>query len=332
MRKKIKILISIVVIVVFVIFCYFFVGWAPQQEKIIWGVSFSQKHAENLGLDWQESYLDILDDLEIKHLRLISHWDLIEKEKDKYGFTDLDWQIEQAEKRGVEIILVLGMKTPRWPECHIPDWAELFSQQKKEKEILDLIKETVKRYQERTSIISWQVENEPFFNFGECPEIREGFVREEIDLVKSLDSQKRKIIITESGTGSFWFKGAELGDEVGISLYRKVWLHQPKIYVTYPSSAFFYWRKTQIIQRFFNKEVICTELQAEPWGPKLLYESSLEEQVKTMNLELFKKNIDFAEKTGLKKFYLWGAEWWYWMKIEQNDSQIWDEAKTLISN
>ena len=332
MRKSIKILISAFIVFFLLIFCYFFVGWAPQQEKIIWGVSFSQKHAENLGLDWQETYLAILDDLKIKNLRLISHWDLIEKKKDEYEFEDLDWQIEEAEKRGVKIILVIGIKTPRWPECHIPDWAELFSQEKREKEILDLIREIVNHYQNRTSIISWQVENEPFFNFGECPEIREDFVKEEIALVKSLDPQKRKIIFTESGTGSFWFKGAELGDEIGISLYRQAWFHNLKIYVKYPSPAFFYWRKAQIIKKFFNKEVICTELQAEPWGPKLLYELPLSEQQKTMNLEIFKKNIGFAKKTGLKEFYLWGAEWWFWMKTKQNDTQIWDEVKTLISN
>jgi len=330
MKKSIKILISIVVIIAVAVFCYFFVGWAPKQEKIIWGISFSQKHAQNLGLDWQQTYLALLDDLKIKHLRLISHWDLIEKEQDQYNFRDLDWQIDEAEKRGVGIILVIGMKTPRWPECHIPDWAELFSQEKMEKENLHLIKEITSRYRRRTSIIGWQVENEPFFNFGECPEIREDFVIAEIALVKSLDSQNRKVIITESGTGSFWFKGAELGDEVGISLYRKACFHQPRIYITYPSPAIFYWRKAQIIKRFFNKEIICTELQAEPWGPKLLYESSLEEQEKTMNLEIFKRNIDFAEKTGLKEFYLWGGEWWYWLKTKQNNDEIWQEVKNLI--
>jgi len=34
----------------------------------------------------------------------------------------------------------------------------------------------------------------------------------------------------------------------------------------------------------------------------------LEEQEKTMNLERFQKNIEFAKRTGLDTFYLWGAE------------------------
>ena len=51
-----------------------------------------------------------------------------------------------------------------------------------------------------------------------------------------------------------------------------------------------------------------------------------------MNLEQFKKNIEFAKKTGLKEFYLWGAEWWYWMKEKQNKPEIWNEAKKLFQD
>ncbi len=71
-------------------------------------------------------------------------------------------------------------------------------------------------------------------------------------------------------------------------------------------------------------------MQAEPWGPTLLYDSPLEEQEKTMNLEQFRENIEFAKKTGFKEFYLWGAEWWHWMKEKQNKSEIWNEARKLF--
>ncbi len=47
-------------------------------------------------------------------------------------------------------------------------------------------------------------------------------------------------------------------------------------------------------------------------------------------LEQFKANIDFAKKTGLKEFYLWGSEWWYWMKKKQNRPAIWDQAKKIF--
>lgn len=332
MSKIFKYLLFGLLIFFLAIFCCFFIGQAPEQEKITWGISFSQKHAQDLGLDWKETYLALVDDLEVKNLRIITHWDLVEPEKDKYDFNDLDWQVKEAEKREIDIILVIGMKTPRWPECHIPYWAKDLNKKEREERILKLIEKIVLNYRDSTSIISWQVENEPFFKFGECPEIKEEFVKEEIDLVKLHDSFHRKVIITDSGTGSFWFKSARIGDIVGITLYRKVWFHKIKTYISYPSPPIFYWRKAQIIKKLFDKEVICLELQAEPWGPVLLYDLSLEEQKKTMNLEQFRKNIEFAKKTGLKEFYFWGGEWWYWLKEIHNDKKIWEEAKCLINS
>jgi hypothetical protein len=111
-----------------------------------------------------------------------------------------------------------------------------------------------------------------------------------------------------------------------------VWFHQLEAYISYPFPPIFYARKAKIIEKLFNKEVINVELQAEPWGPKLLYDSPLSEQEKTMNLEQFRKNIEFAKQTGFKEFYLWGAEWWYWMKEKQEQPEIWQEAKKLFGN
>jgi hypothetical protein len=102
------------------------------------------------------------------------------------------------------------------------------------------------------------------------------------------------------------------------------------IYLNYPFPPVFYWRKAQLVKKFFNKDVINVELQAEPWGPKASQDLTKEEREKTMSLEKFKENIEFAKKTGLKEFYLWGGEWWYWLKTKQNDKRIWNEAKLLF--
>jgi hypothetical protein len=79
-----------ILIFIFLLCGFLFIGKSPQQEKIIWGATFSQKHAQDLGLDWQETYLSILDDLQVKHLRLIAYWDLIEPENNQYHFDALD--------------------------------------------------------------------------------------------------------------------------------------------------------------------------------------------------------------------------------------------------
>ena len=317
-------------ILLLIVIGFFFIGKPPQAEKIIWGVNFSQKHAEGLGIGWQEVYSALIDDLGAKNIKLATYWDLIEKEEGDYDFTDLDLQIKIAAQKRVKLLLVIGMKSPRWPECHIPEWAKGLDKEEQQEKILSLLEQIVLKYQDSSSIVMWQVENEPFFPFGECPWVDKEFLKKEIEQVKGLDKKKRPVVISDSGEGSLWISAAKLGDIVGTTMYRKVWVHQLGIYLTYPLTPNFYWRKAQIIKTFFNKKVICVELQAEPWGPNLLYDSPLEEQQKSMDLQKFQEIISFAGKTGLDGFYLWGGEWWYWMKEKQNQPQIWEEAKKLF--
>jgi len=322
---------------------YFFLGTTKPAQNITWGVNFSQMHAQNLGLDWKQTYLALLDDLKVKNIKLISQWDLIEPAKDQYNFEDLNWQVSEAGKRDAKILLVIGMKTGRWPECHIPQWAQNLSKEEQQKEILELLEKIVLNYRSRSAIELWQVENEAFFPFGQCPWTDKNFLKKEVALVKSLDPQQRPVLISDSGEGSTWIQSAELGDIVGTTMYKKVWFsfywekrlwpflpQKIGFYLYYPIPAIFYHRKALYIDKIFSKKVMVVELQAEPWGPKLLYDSSLEEQQKTMNLAQFQYNIEFAKKTGFDTFYLWGGEWWYWMKIKQNQPEIWQEARKLF--
>ncbi len=330
MKKIFKISLIIFLFLLLIFAGYLLIGKTEPAKEITWGVNFSQKHAQNLGLDWKETYLALLNDLGTENLKVAAQWDLIEPKEGEYYFEDLDWQIKEAENRGAKILLVIGMKTPRWPECHIPEWAQNLNKEEQQERILKLVEEIVLRYRDLEAIWAWQVENEPFFPFGDCPWVDKEFLKKEINLVKALDLRGRPAIITESGEFPLWIMAARFGDMVGVTMYKKVWVHQIEIYFTYPFPPVFYHRKAEIVRKLFGKEVICVELQAEPWGPKLLYDSSLEEQAKTMNLEQFRKNIEFAKKTGLKEFYLWGGEWWYWMKEKQNKPEIWQEAQKLF--
>lgn len=316
------------VIILIFLACFFWGKTSPASE-ITWGVNFSQKQAQFLGLNWRKTYLDILEDLGVSEVKLIAYWDLIEPQRDKYHFSDLDFQIREAQKRGVKVLLVMGEKTPRWPECHSPRWLSDLDSKEQQKELLELLEKIVLRYKDQPAIWAWQVENEPLFAFGKCPPLNKKLLREEIDLVKSLDS--RPVVFSTSGT-KFWFEPARMGDMVSISLYRIAWFKEINTYIHYPFSPVFYWRKAQLINRLFKKEVFCGELQAEPWGPVPVYKLDLKEQKKTMNLKQFRRNIDFAKQTGLSRFYLWGAEWWYWLKQKQNQPQIWNEAQMLLNH
>jgi len=329
--KVLKIIGLVLLGILVVIFCYFFVGKTKPVSKIDFGITFSKIQAQELKLDWKKTYLEILSDLKVKKIRLIAYWQEIEPQKKEFDFEDLDWQIKKAEENNAEIILALGQRLPRWPECHIPNWAKNLTNQEKQKELLIAISEIINHYKNKESIKYWQVENEPFLGtFGECSRLDKKFLDKEISLVRELDSS-RKIILTESGEFSTWIGAAKRADILGTTLYRIIYSSFFKHYIHYPLPAIFYERKVNLIKKLFNiDKIIVIELQAEPWGPQATQEMSTEEQNKSMNRDKFKKIIDYTKRAGFSEAYLWGAEWWHWLKTKHNDNSMREEAKKLF--
>ena len=330
------IFLAIIIILVIAFFTYFFIGKPKVQKGITWGVDFSQSQAEYLKINWKETYLAIINDLRVKNIKLHTNWNWVEGKQDNYYFNDIDWQIKQAEQKNVKIIYVLGIKTGRWPECHIPFWAQNLTKSQQQTELLKYITEVVRRYKSSKAISYWQVENEPLFRFGKCPNWYyqdDSFLRTEVNLVKSLDPA-RQVIISDSGEQSAWFGAAQIGDIVGATMYRNAWAQVTNTFGFNASYSFLnptvYSRKANIIKQLFGKKLICIELQAEPWTSSPFLEAPLDEQIKSMNPVIFKENIEFAKDTGFDTFYLWGAEWWYWMKTKNNYPQIWDQAEQLF--
>lgn len=332
MKKSIIIIFFVTASILLFLVNYFFIAKAPTQKEIAWGVDFSQMQVEALDLDWKKTYSAILEDLGVKNVKLHTQWDFIEDRQGEYYFADTDWQINEATKRDASVIYVVGMKTGRWPECHLPSWTEGISKSQQQDSLLAYIQETIVRYKSNGSIIAWQAENEPLFKFGRCPWYDKDFLKKEVALIKSLDAQ-RPVIISDSGEQSFWLEAAKLGDIVGITTYRKVWVNiwgRYGFYMNFPLPAVMYWHKAQVVKALFGKEVINIELQAEPWASSFFSGVPLQEQEKTMDLNQFKKNVKYAKQTGLDRFYFWGVEWWYWLKETHNKPEIWDEAKILF--
>jgi hypothetical protein len=335
MSKIVMIILVLFIILALLFVGVFFIAKAPVQGKISWGVDFSQMQAESLGLDWKETYLAILEDLGVRSIKLHTQWDWVEGKKNDFYFKDIDWQIKEAQKHNASIIYVVGLKTGRWPECHAPDWLADLSPKDQQQELLAYVQTVVMRYKNSPSIIAWQVENEPLFKFGQCPAwYYDGtdFLQQEVSLVKSQDPT-RPVIISDSGEQSLWFKAAKIGDIVGSTLYRKLWFGANNalgFYGSFPIPPIAYYYRSEAIAYFFGKDVMGIELQAEPWGRGSLYDLSLQEQEKTMDINQFKENIAYARQTGFKEFYFWGTEWWYWLKEKQHKPEIWNYAKELF--
>ena len=289
----------------------------------IWGVTFSRSYALDLQLDWQQ--------LHISHIRLSAYWDEIEAVRGEFDFSDLDWQIEQAASRSRSIVLVVGRRLPRWPECHDPSWLKHLPSDETENELFELIETTVKRYQSNEAVVMWQVENEPLFTwFGFCPPPNRDFLLREVALVKSLDPG-RPVLVTDSGELSTWQSVSEIGDVLGTTLYRVVWNERFGFFDYWFLPPAYYRWKADITKKINPNidEVIISELQMEPWTfDKRMIELTREEQEQSFNLSRFQKNITYARRVGAPAVYLWGAEYWYWLKL-QGQPAIWEEAKSL---
>lgn len=319
----------LLVLLLIVLVVNLFVLQGKKNDHIAFGVNFSEAHMQFLGLDWKKGYLDMLEDLGVKHIKILTNWDFLESQNGVFNFQDTDWQIQEAGNHGADVIYVIGMKTGRWPECHVPDFVLNLSKDQQQQVLLSYIKETILRYKDEKSIIAWQAENEPLFNFGLCPWYDTNFLKKEVQLIKSLDNS-RPVIVSDSGEQSSWWKAAGIGDVVGTTLYRKVWLHITDhfgFYVTMPFSPNIYHVKAEVIGLLFHKKVINVELQAEPWFPNVFTGLPLDQQKKLFSTQEFDSYVDYAERTGFDTFYFWGAEWWDWMKEKNNSPEIWNDAK-----
>jgi hypothetical protein len=302
-----------------------------KNEKMAFGISYSPVFAKSLGLDWQQSYLDILDGLNVKKVRLASYWTEVEKTKGVYDFSETDWLLQEAAKRNVKVVLAYGIKVPRWPECFIPNFY-LKDKIEREDALLRYEKALIERYKNHPEIEMWQVENEPFLPFGQCIDgaVDGDLVDREVAQTKMLDPA-RPVMVTDSGELSLWYQAAKRADIFGTTLYRTI--YKPQLgYFNYPLGPNFFRTKALFISLFANqKNIIISELQAEPWGPAWLDDMSLDEQYKSMSPQKLQDIAEYARETKFSEAYLWGAEWWYWLKTTKNNPEMWDTAREIIN-
>ncbi|MFH1890312.1 MAG: hypothetical protein ABIJ91_01960 [Candidatus Kuenenbacteria bacterium] len=308
--------------------------FTDKSKQIELGVTFSHKYAsQSLGLDWTQVYWAIINDLGVKKLRLIAHWDEIEAGDEEYNFNDLDWMLGEAQKKDIQVILAIGRRTPRWPECHDPLWIKNLDKQKQDQKLLEMIEKTVLHFKKYDNIWAWQVENEPFLKvFGECPEPDYELLVREVNLVKSLD--KRPVIVTDSGELSNWKQAASLADIFGATMYKTVWNKFLGAW-RYPLPPAFYYLKSKRINNEYNLDkIIVSELQAEPWFPggKDIKEISLYDQFNSFSLDDFENNLKYVKRAGFTESYLWGVEWWYWLKTVKNRGEFWQQAQGIWQN
>lgn len=306
-------------------------SYAKPIEGVKLGATFSPRYATDLGLDPKETFIRSLDELKVKSIRLPVYWDEVEINPNQFNFSEVDYYLEEAKKRDVEVMLVLGYKQPRWPECFEPSWVKGLALEEKEQKILKLVQTEVEHFKKYSNIKSWQVENEPYFLYGICnPEIIWS-TEKEVEIVKARD--RRPVLLTDSGEMGFWFLSIKNGNNFGSTLYRKVW--GPIFGTTrYPLPPIYYRAKNDLTRALtgnFKGTTIISELQAEPWipgGENTRYYPT-QKQAELLTVKDIEGNLNYAKQTGFSEIYLWGLEWWYFME-QNNHPQYLEYAKKLF--
>jgi hypothetical protein len=300
-------------------------------DHISYGVTFGKLYSDQLDLPFEKTFISILDDMKVRKFRLVAYWQLIEPQQGTYDFKDLDFEVAEAQKRDSTVILAIGRRVPRWPECHIPDWAKSQSWADQKSEILSLLQKEVEHYKSYPAIKYWQVENEPFltvFSPETCGPLDTSFLKEEVALVKKLDPS-RPVLVTDSGNLGLWAGAWRAGDAFGTSVYMYLW--NPQVgqvkSIFFPS---FYRLKTNVMSILFgSKPSFLIELSLEPWLIEPVTKVSIDEQLTRMDATKFDEIISFAKGTDFAEQYLWGVEWWYWMQ-NHGHPEFLEKAKGLF--
>lgn len=307
-----------------------------KDEPLVIGATFIPTYAESFGLDPKETMTEVIGDLGIKRLRLVSYWDEYEKEQGKYDFTELDWQFRLAEEKGAKISLAIGLRQPRWPECHMPTWAERLTKAQWSEELKKYMRKVVERYKESPALEEYQLENEYFLEvFGICPDHSRDRLIDEYNFVKSIDPD-HPLTVSRSNNALGLPLRAPRADEFSVSIYKRVWDRTiTKRYFEYPLPAWFYASLAGSGEILTGRNLFIHELQTEAWLPPdqnfaMNDLASIPEQNKSMNPERLKERIRYGEATGMRTMDLWGVEWWYWRKVKANDPSLWNTARNEI--
>jgi hypothetical protein len=327
--------IILAIIVLFTAYSFAVSEWYVNKHKnqpLVLGATFIPDYAQSFGLDPMQTLNAMLSDLKLKQVRLVSYWSEIEPTPGKYDFSQLDQEFALANKHGAKVSLSVGLRQPRWPECHEPGWVTIDpnNRQSWEPQLNKFIGTVVHRYKNNPALQDYELENEYFMKvFGECKDFDRSRLIAEYNLVKGLDTNHH-VIVSRSDNWVGVPIGQPTPDEFAISVYKRVWdatfTHR---YYEYPLPAKFYAMLAGTEELISGRDMIIHELQAEPWTPNGLQitQISKQEMYKSMNPQRLKSRIEYGEATGMRTIDLWGAEWWYYMKVKQNDPGEWNMVK-----
>ncbi|MDO8599821.1 MAG: beta-galactosidase [bacterium] len=285
-------------------------------SKIEFGTTLSQKELRHKEIDLDFA-LGEFKNLGLSWMRLACYWDEIEKQPGKYDFQTIEKIVSFCEENKIKIIMCLGMKSPRWPEFHLPAHktnlvhTNLISpgdNKKLLKEVIRFNAQCVEQFGKTKAITVWHIENEAMDVSGpQNLALASSFLAEEIKALRKKDG--RKILVSLWGNKllerSHFPQAITLGDIVGLDVYPRVPQKLILGFVHYQTPNTSGLEYVARLVRHSGKELWITELQAEPW------ETS--EEVKNSNNppsflpKHFQDNLNYALSLSPNTILFWGS-------------------------
>jgi glycosyl hydrolase family 42 (putative beta-galactosidase) len=312
------------------------------------GITFRPRQLEALGLDGPASLHTLLH-YPFDMIRLGAYWNRIEPQRGVFDTSELDRQVDAAERAGKQVILAVGaVKTFGYPELFVPshylekplregmliqpaDYPELIAG------ATEFIARVVGRYRDRQSIIAWQLEHEAVDPLGveHSWRLALSFVERELRVLRVADPSRPVMMNGFLPTSSLvqvtqWWRtrdqgdsldvAARLADLVGVDYYPRHAMRGLGRLTLYLETADLPWERARRKRLFATvqaggKRLMVSEGQAEPWEAVTVPPNPEGQASHSCPPEDLIRNYNAtmawsASGPPLYAYLFWGAEYW----------------------
>ncbi len=341
--------VAAILLVAHLLFQFQWYTTASESQPVL-GANFSCKRAEHFGQDCRRALEGVLDELGARQLRLSVYWSDVERSPGDYDWSSIDWQLDTLHARGARAVVSIGMKAQRFPEFWLPTWlrlaaaipADRFPEDHPliEQYLFPYLEAAARHIAAHPAVDSLQVENEPFVHFeGHANgwHIREAFLARELATVRAATPATRISVSHASWSrrDATWTWILDNADVISQSVYTKRqrgpwrWLY----IFPYRLGPVTPRLPTQAAEaRRRGQELWIAELQAEPYeGPSVDVRREATHDVASFSPRWLHDNLRLARRSGATRVYLWGVEWWAFLREQRADSQLWDAGRSLFA-
>jgi Beta-galactosidase len=319
------------------------------------GISFRPLQACALGLEPMAALTELLRyDFEL--IRLGAYWDRIETGPGRFDPSELDRQVDAAERAGKQIILCVGpVKTFGYPEFFVP--SHQLPEPLREGILVEpgaygalveastaFASRLVTRYRDREAIVAWQVEHDAVDPLGmeHSWRLSAAFVRREVEAVRAADPTRPVLMNGFLPTSApvrlqQWWRTRDQGDSlvvaqqladiVGVDFYPRhavVAAAGRTVYLAGRIGALDRRRALLRAAAAGTRRLMIIEGQAEPWEavttPPSPQRQGMYSCLPEHVIENYSQCMRWNRRPGrdLEAYLFWGAEYWL-LRQQQGD-------------